>query len=298
MHKATLAMLALTFLAGCAAPPQADVVTTSYPVHFLAERLAGDALAVALVGRPGVDLHAFEPTVRDVQAIRGARLLVHHGLGVEPWVGRTLASLGEDAPPSVEAGTAPPGEDLLHGDGHGEHAGEEAGIDPHTWLDPLAYRAEAGRVADALATHFPEHAAAIAGRAAALHEELGRLDADFRNGLRECQRHAVATNHDAHGYLARRYDFILHSLHGLEPGSQPDPGAVDDVIQAIRREGIPVLFLEEGTDPGAVRAIQEETGVGVETLYTLEQPPEGGQGGYLELQRENLRRLRAALGCA
>jgi zinc transport system substrate-binding protein len=300
MHKTALAALLLApLLSGCAAAPHADVVSASYPVHYLVARLAGGDLSTALLARPGVDLHEYEPTVQDIQAIRGARLLAYHGLNVEQWVGRTLLALGGDAPKSIAAGGPAEGEALLRfSEEYGTHpAPGESDTDPHTWLDPRSYGAEASRIADALAVAFPERASAIAERAVALQADLGRLDADFHAGLAACQRHAIVTNHDAYGYMARRYNFTIHSIHGLEPGSQPEPGAVDDVIQAIKRERIPILFLEEGTDPGAVQAIQEETHVEVRTLYTLEQEPQAGHG-YLDLQRENLQNLQASLGCA
>jgi zinc transport system substrate-binding protein len=297
--RPALALGALALLvAGCASVPEAEVVTASYPAHYLAERMAAGH-TVHLLGRTGADLHEYEPTVQDVQALRHARLLLSHGLGVEGWVERTLRSLGTDAPRHVETSALPPGEGLIGGGedpAEGEEHGHGHALDPHTWLDPLAYREQARRLAAAMRETFPDDAEAILAALQAVEADLDQLDRDFGAGLASCLREDVVTNHDAHGYLARRYGFHIHSLHGLEPGSEPAPGAVQEVIETIRREGIPVIFLEEGTDPAAVDAIRGQTGVEVGTLHTLEQRPR--QGDYLTAQRANLASLRSALGCA
>ncbi|MEA3190587.1 MAG: zinc transport system substrate-binding protein [Thermoplasmata archaeon] len=279
-------------LAGCASTtPENTVAAANYPVQYLAERIAGDLVPVRILTPPGVDLHEFEPTLREIQILRESRVLVLHGLGVEPWVDHALESLGSAAPPVIRAATLPAGESFLELEEDGE-----VGRDPHTWLDPLAYIAEAKVVRDGLMEAFPEHAAAFAERAAVLVADLEALHAAMAAGLAQCEIRTVVTNHDAYSYFARRYGLEIVSLHGLEPGSQPDPQSVRDVIETIRATDTTVLFVEDETDPAAVASIVAETHIATGVLHVAES--RHPTLDYLALQRENLAALSAALRCS
>jgi ABC-type Zn uptake system ZnuABC Zn-binding protein ZnuA len=193
--------------------------------------------------------------------------------------------------------------DEAHGDDHtdDDHDHTDEGhdhdlpYDPHTWTDPLVMRASAAALAAQMVEWYPVHAANITARAAALDARLVALDAAFAAGLADCAHDTIVTNHEAHAYLARRYDFHVLSLHGITPGAEPSPATVYEILQVIRDAGLPAVFVEEGTDPTTLTAIREETGVAVRTLATLESRP--ADGDYLDEQYRNLEELRFGLAC-
>lgn len=282
-----MALAAIAALSGCVTDPApTDLAVASYPAAFLAETLGGPDVSVADLGSR-VPLHDFEPTSRDLARLRHADHLVLWGDTIEAWAHRASDSLGRSAPPVFELTTDAPD----NADGH--EAGDHD--DPHTWTDPLTMRAAATRLADQLAQWYPQRAANITARAATLEARLDDLDAAFTDGLADCTHDTIVTNHAAHGPLAARYGFHILSLHGIAPGAEPSPATVRDVIQTIRDLALPVLFIEEGTSPAAVAAIQDETGVEVRILATLEQRP--AQGDYIDEQYRNLQQLRFALAC-
>lgn len=301
--KALLTLLATTLLlSGCfgSAEP-ADIAVASYPAAFVAEALAGDDLTVADLGATG-ELHDFEPSARDLDQLRKSTHLVLWDEGLESWAHRAEESLGASAPQVIEISTLPSGEAFLEGgdDHEAEAAMDEDGHgdldhDPHTWNDPLAMRASVETLEAYLAEAYPEHASGIHDRATALTDRLDALHGAFTAGLTNCTRDTIITNHEAHNYLAKRYDFELFALHGIEPGSEPSPATVDEAIQKIKELGLPSIFIEEGTDPDALKAIQDETGVQIRVLHTLETRPSSGD--YIDAQHQNIQELRFALGC-
>ncbi|MGB1586768.1 MAG: metal ABC transporter solute-binding protein, Zn/Mn family [Thermoplasmatota archaeon] len=183
-----------------------------------------------------------------------------------------------------------------HGHGHDDHDHGELDFDPHTWNDPLAMAASANLLADHLSQAFPEQASNITARNDALQGRLTALHESFVTGLGNCTHDLVITNHEAHAYLAKRYGFELLTLHGLAPGSEPSPATIQEVIDTIREHNIPTIFIEEGADADALRAIQHETRVAVDVLHTLESRP--ASGDYMTLQQQNLQALRTALACS
>lgn len=298
---ALLAALTAMALAGCTAPATpSDVAVASYPASFLAETLAGDDLTVLDISGDAA-LHDFEPRLRDLRDLRHTGLLALWSEDLESWAHQAEQSLGGSAPPMLELIALPAGERLLKMDNdHDEddHHGHDHGDrthDPHTWTDPLAMAASAHLLADRLAADHPEHAANITARADALVERLHGLHDAFVEGLQDCAHNTVITNHEAHNYLAHRYGFHLMTLHGLAPGSEPSPATLQEVIETIKDHDLPIIFIEEGSSPDALRSIQDETGVDVHVLETMETRPTDGD--YLDAQYRNLQELRAAMGC-
>ncbi|MDE2765883.1 MAG: zinc ABC transporter substrate-binding protein [Chloroflexota bacterium] len=101
-------------------------MTTVYPLAYFVERIGGDLVEVENLIKPGVDAHDFEPTAEDIQRVSGADLLVANGLELEPWMGRMLEALGNDAPRDViEASSVIIERGALMESAEGGHHGEE-----------------------------------------------------------------------------------------------------------------------------------------------------------------------------
>ncbi|MGB1431290.1 MAG: metal ABC transporter solute-binding protein, Zn/Mn family [Candidatus Poseidoniaceae archaeon] len=185
-----------------------------------------------------------------------------------------------------------------HGDDdHDDHGDEEARFDPHSWLDPLAFRAQVKVVRDAMIEAFPEGEATFTANAEAYMGELVELDQGFA-ALSECTLDEVAANHNAYTYMAERYGLEFVTVHGLDPEGEPSAADIEKVIDKIEDKGIEYFFIEEYTDEDAVASIVDETnGVTVLTLYTMEMAPKSIEDNYLTLMQKNLDNLKSGLGC-
>ena len=192
-----------------------------------------------------------------------------------------------------------------HGDedGHDEHGDEEAlAYDPHSWLDPLAYKAQVALVLDEMKTTFPDLADTFQTNADAFMASLDEVDADYNaafgpNGT--CTNNTVAANHNAYSYIAYRYNLEFVTVHGLDPEGEPSAADIAEVVEKIEEDAITVLYIEEYTDETAVNSIVQQTNgaVTVQTLYTMELPPKDSSDDYLSLMEKNLNSLKAGLGC-
>ena len=184
---------------------------------------------------------------------------------------------------------------------------EEFNYDPHSWLDPLAFKAQANVVLEALKTAFPSGADEFTSNAESYMSQLDDLHADFQSNLptdSTCTDKTVITNHNAYSYLAKRYGLEFISIHGLDPEGEPSAADIAEAVEEINEEGITVLFIEEYTSKSAVDSIVEQTisdtmpnGVAVEYLYTMELEPKDDSDDYISLMRKSLESLKAGLGC-
>ena len=66
--------------------PKIFVLSSFYPIEQFVSNVGGDRIESALVLPPGAEPHDWEPTVRDVQDMRRADVVVINGGGFETWV--------------------------------------------------------------------------------------------------------------------------------------------------------------------------------------------------------------------
>ena len=194
------------------------------------------------------------------------------------------------------------------GDDHDDHGDEEAlAYDPHSWLDPVAFKAQASFVLEELKKAYPDLADTFQSNADAFMMSLDNIDTEYKAAFGDggtCAKNSVAANHNAYAYIAYRYDIEFVTVHGLDPEGEPSAADIAKVVEKIGNDEITVLFVEEYTDVTAVNSIVDQTksstmpdGVSVLTLYTMELPPKDSNEDYLSLMQKNLDNLKTGLSC-
>lgn len=277
-------LLALPALAGCAAGPRprADVVASFYPMGYLAQRIAGDHLAVRTLVPPDVEPHDYDLKPSDEAALEHARLVVFAGRGLEPFVDRASRNARDAGAEVVVAGEA---------------VMEEG--DPHAWIDPAAAQGMARAIAAAMSRVDPANATSYQSNLDALLADLRAIDAEYGAGLARCERRAIVTTHAAFGYLARHYGFEQLAVSGVSPEAEPSAQTLREIAQAARAANVTTIFFESLVSPAFAKALAREVpGARTDVLDPLEGVEEGSGEDYLSLMRGNLNHLRAAMGCA
>ena len=205
-------------------------VAAFYPLQFVLGRVGGARVAVEGLTPPGAEPHELELGARQAARVSDADLLVHLA-GFQPAVDQAAEGLGDRAFDVAAAVDLREGYAELEGD---EQAGEEersAGLDPHVWLDPALLADVGDALGERLAEADEDGAQAYRAGAAALRRDLEALDAEFRAGLRTCQRRQIVVSQNAFGYLTARYDLEQVGISGLSPEQEPSPGEVAEAIR-------------------------------------------------------------------
>ena len=187
-----------------------------------------------------------------------------------------------------------------HGHDHDAHAHEEGACDPHVWMDPHNVIYWALMTRDVLSELDPSHADDYAAAAADYIAELVALEAEFILPLLEelpVDQRILITSHDALGYLATAYDFVIVSTVIPGGGTQIEPSARDvaAIIDLVRDAGVAAIFGETTVSTSVVETIAAETGAELAILYTDTLTQEDPAGTYLEYMRYNLRTIVEAL---
>jgi zinc transport system substrate-binding protein len=269
-------MVVILLLTACGTSVTAGpdtVVASFYPLAFAAEEVAPNA-PVENLTPPGAEPHDLELSPIDAAAIRDARLVLLLGHSFQPQL-EDAAGNGDNVLRLLDT----PGLDILPSG------------DPHVWLDPTRYAKVVERIGEALG------AESAAERFVA---RLEALDADFRRGLADCQRHEIVTSHEAFAYLAQRYGLEQIPITGLSPEAEPQPADLARVVDLVKERGVTTIYYETLVSPRIAETVARETGATTAVLDPIEglTPAEIARGeDYFTRMRANLRTLQEGLGC-
>lgn len=325
MKKTLIIISTLLLLSGCqaAAPTQVEtesessqsIVTSFYPLQYLAELIVGDKFQVSNITQ-GKDPHTYSLTPQDIQALQDADLFAFQGAGLESWAeniaeNRTKPSFevaeninlletkdsheGHDDHAEEEHSE----ESYDHEDDHheeDEHRHNHGEFDPHTWLDPILLLETAEKLTEEIIAIDPENQEAYESNLAFLTESLSELDQLYTSTLSACENKIAISSHDAFSYAEQRYDFQLLPISGLSPQNEPSIQDLEKLVQEAQAQNITHILEEEYNNTSFAQTIQRETELQVLPINTLESTPANGND-YITVMQENLSTLKEAFQC-
>lgn len=242
------------------------VMTTFYPVYYLASRIGGEAVNVEMLLESGQDAHSYESTAKDAVAVQEADLFIYQDDEMEFFVSDLLSIVDQEATQVLESTE---GIELLSGD-HEHEEGHSHEFDPHTWLDPNFYSQQAENVKNALIELDPANEATYTENAAKLSEELTALNEDFNVGLADLKNRTIVVQHEAFGYLAHAYDLEQLAISGLANNAEPSAKQLAEMTNVVNEKNIQVIYVDPTTSTTISETVSQATGAELRPLRTLE----------------------------
>jgi len=290
---------------------QLKVVVTFVPMYWFTKAVAGDLAQVEVLVPPGTEVHEYQATPANVQAIATADVLVKNGLGLEEFLEGTVKNAENtqlreiDSSKGIEtleeiSPVVKPGESTAT-DGDHNHEGEKASAsddraheagNPHVWLDPLRAKQQVANIRDGLITADPENKAAYQANAAAYIQQLEALDREFKQRLQQYPNCTFVTFHDAYPYLANRYQLKQVAVVEI-PEDQLSPTDVQKTIAAVKQYKVKALFGETGVDNKLLQGLSQDLNLTLRPLNALESGPLDPQH-YFTAMKANLQNMESA----
>jgi zinc/manganese transport system substrate-binding protein len=288
--------LLLGWLTGTLGAAPLRVVTLHSVLTEIVATVGGPEVTVTGLLKSGDELHTFNPAPSDARALAQADLIVASGFGLEPYLDKLADNSGTKARRALVSAVVT---DVVRST-EAHHAGEAQGeIDPHWWHSLTNVRRVTVLVCDELVALRPAAAPQFQARAAAY---LAQLDALATWAQREIAqlppaRRQLVTSHDAFGYLARDYGFVVHPLQGISPEAEPNARDLAALIDFIKRERIRAVFPDNTENPKLLAAMLRESGAQIGgTLYADGLGPVGSPAAtFAGMFRHNLSTIVGAL---
>jgi zinc transport system substrate-binding protein len=287
-------LLVLIFFSACSKDVKKNdntIVVSTFAIYDIVSHIAKKNFSVYMLIEPGKEIHEYEPTPKDVVRLKNASLFIYSGAGLEPWVEKfkQYPKKSLDLSKFVK---------LKKADHHHNHT--HSAYDPHYWLDFSNMKIATKVITKELIALMPTKKDIFIKNEKQYLKMLDNLDVEFKKELLACKKDTIVVNHNAYGYLAKRYGFKIESLVGLSPEAQPNPKIIQNSLKEIKSKGIKVLFSEAFENNSVLKSIAKDAKVTIDTLQPLANLTNDEAKKnltYKDIMLQNLKKLKNALEC-
>lgn len=225
------------------------VATTSILADGI-QQLVGDQAEVVALMPAGVDPHLYKASVRDLDLLTQADLVVYHGLYLEGKMTEIFEKLAkQQALIDVSKGIP---EDQLLRSGPESHS-----VDPHIWFDISLWSAALAYASQELQIWQPTWKPQLQANTQAYLDQLEALDQQTKAKVQELvqRKQVLVTAHDAFAYFGKAYGLPVYSLQGLSTLSEPGLRDLTELITIIQTYRVKAIFAEQTISPKALQAV-------------------------------------------
>ncbi len=264
----------------------------------------GAIIQVILLGRPGQDMHSYEPSAKDIVTLSDADLVVSVGDAAEPWLASALASSGNKTVRQVKM--------MEICDIQGEHHDENCDVehdhseltDEHVWLSLKNAKKIAHAIADTAMEITKdvnsELAAGIAEKRDAYCAELEALDTQYADMVASAKRdELLIADRYPFAHLMHDYGLICHAAFpGCSSETEASFATQTRLIETVKTLELPYIFVIDGSDRKVAETVAKETGAEILLLHSYQVLTEAevAEGlSYTDVMKANLENLKKAL---
>ncbi len=303
-RRAVPFLAAAALLAACTDTAGDDdtvaVVATFSILGDMTEQIGGERVQVHSIVPLGQDPHEYTPRPDDLQQASDASVLVWNGLNMETgdnWFADLAEVSGHDLGDDTVVEASDGIEPMLLDDDPG---GGDDRINPHAFLDPVLGAQYALNIRDGLIAANPAGEPYYTARTEDYLAELAGLDARYADTVAALpeDRRILVTSENAFQYMAARYGLTPGYLWAIDTEGQGTPDQISALIDLVRDDRVPALFVESNVDTRPMQTVSDETGVPIAgVIYSDALGEPGAEGAsYLGMLESNLTLIEAGLG--
>lgn len=290
----TMLLLSTSLLTGCGSnEPQTSpkdgqlhIVTSFYPMYIATANITKGVEGVQLTNmtKPQTGcLHDYQLTTDDMKTLEKADVFVANGADMESFLDKVIKEHKNltviDASKDIS---------LLEENGQ---------PNPHVWLDVDNAIKQVENISQQLCDADPNHAEAYKANAAVYIGKLKELQAYMNNELKDISHRDIVTFHEAFPYFAQEFNLNIIKVIEREPGTEPSPQELEDIIKDVNKLPAKVLFTEPQYSPTAAETIARETGAHIYALDPIVtgEANEQALDAYINAMKQNTQTLKEAL---
>ena len=267
-----------------------QIVLVSFTILAdIVKNIAGDQFIVQSITKPGVEVHGYQTSPRDLVKGSKAKLFIENGFGFELWSQKFVSNL--DIKTVTVSNNLSPiyiSEDAYSGKPN-----------PHAWVSPKRGILYVDFIEKTLSELKPESKSIFKKNAEIYKNKILKLDKEFTlfvNSLDDKNKFLVSCE-GAFSYLT--YDYGMNELYlwPVNAESQITPRRMANVINTVKENNIPAVFCESTVNSESQLALARTTGAKfggnlfVDSLSTKNGPADT----YLNLLSHNLELIKKGL---
>ena len=289
----SFALIILTFaLVGCGGEKKDDgklkIVTSFYPIYLETMNITRGVSGVEVVNMTPPQtgcLHDYQLTPEDMKLLETADIFVVNGLGMESFLDKVI-----EARPNLKIINASDTPEIVP-------IMEDGQPNPHVWLSITYAIAQVKNISSKLCELDPEHVDTYKRHTLDYVDELATLRDEIHLSLTMLPNKEIVTFHEAFPYLAAEFGLKVAAVIEREPGTEPTPQELAEMIEKINSLPVKIIFTEPQYSSKAAETIARETGAQIfelDPIVTGEAKPENLMD-YVERMLNNVIALAKAL---
>ena len=313
-------VLAMGLMAGCGTASKSSskksgkisVVTTIFPEYDWVREIVGenDNVEITMLLDKGVDLHSYQPSVKDIATVGACDVFVYVGGESDGWVDNALAEASNKDMKVINLvdvlGDEAKVEEIVEGmeNNHDhEDAEEEEEIDEHVWLSLKNAAVICSEISSVLGEVDKEHKSDYEKNYKAYQEKLTSLDQKYESAVSEASLDTVLFG-DRFPFRYLMDDYKIHyfaAFTGCSAESEASFETITFLAGKVDELGLKsILKIESSTDEIA-KTILENTESKAQEILTMDSmqattSSDVKKGAtYLSVMEKNLEVLKKAL---
>lgn len=306
----TVAFLSVILLAACGSgdtnsneektgnDEKIKVITTFTLLEDIVKQIGGEYVETYNLVPVGTDPHEYEPLPKDIKETEDADVLFFNGFNLEGgddgWFKKLIEATNQDESNvyQVSEGVEPM---YLNSE-----EGTEEEINPHAFLDPNIGIIMADNIKEALIEVSPENKESIEENAKDYLTTLEEMDEQYKTRIGEIpeEDRILVTSERAYQYMADRYDLKEGFIWEIDTEENGSPEQITTLVNFIKEEEPPVLFVESNVDSRPMETVSKESGVDIyeDKLYSDEIGALGEEADtYVKYLQYNIDKIHAGL---
>ena len=185
----------------------------------------------AIIDRPSVDPHDYEPTVNTAKQASSAQLIIYNGLGYDDWMEKLTVNKQAGAR-VINVGTSV--------------AKKADGANEHVWYDPTTMPKLATKIAADLSKIQPQHKRYFYQQARKYQASTRAITTKIKQLKQQAKGQRVAVSEPVFDYSLKAMGYHItnnHFARAIEEGTDPSPKDIQQMQQAIKHHRI-AFFVE------------------------------------------------------
>lgn len=288
------------------APPEKklQIVCTNFPSYDFAKHIVKDHGEVTMLVKPGMDIHSFSPSPKDLKAVADSDLLIYTGGDSDEWVGKVLDATGKKPGSVFRMMDAVKLTEEEHTEGMQSEKEAEKEKDPemdeHVWTAPANAIEIVKKLNTAISKLDGVHAKEYQKNTEVYTKELTDLDQSFRDVIDHADRKEIIVgDRFPFLYFVKEYGLTYYAAFpGCAKDTEADPKTIAFLIDKVKADQIPVIFHIELSNQQMSRSIAEATGAKerqLNSIHNVTQKDFDAGVTYVDLMKRNVKILKEAL---
>ena len=276
------------------------IVTTSFPCYDFVRAIVKDTdIEVKMLLKPGMDMHDYEPTPKDIIDIENSLLFVYVGGESDDWVNGVLDSTKKKKTTTFKLidSVSLLEEEIKPGM---QTSDNEKELDEHVWTSPKKAIIIIENLKEKLIEINPKEKEKFESNTNKYIKEIEDIDKRIEVIVKESPRkELIFADRFPIRYFTDEYGLNYYAAFpGCAHEVEANAKTISFLIAKVRQDKVPAVFSIELSNKSIANIIRKETGVKIltfETAHNITKDDFESKVTYVDLMERNIGALKEAL---